>query len=49
LIERISATIGDEEWRRLVTQVVERESDPYTTADELARRIGLAPEAEPRA
>ena len=49
LIERISATIGEEEWRRLVAQVVERESDPYTTADELARRIGLAPEAEPRA
>ncbi len=46
LIERISATIGDEEWRRLVRQVVERESDPYTTADELARRIGLAPEVE---
>ncbi len=44
LIERISATIGAEEWRRLVAQVVERESDPYTTADELARRIGLAPE-----
>jgi 16S rRNA C1402 N4-methylase RsmH len=47
LIERISATIGEEEWQRLVAQVVERESDPYTTADELARRIGLAPEAEP--
>ena len=44
LIERISATIGDEEWQRLVAQVVDRESDPYTTADELARRIGLAPE-----
>jgi LAO/AO transport system kinase len=47
LIERISATIGEEEWQRLVAQVVERESDPYTTADELARRIGLAPAAEP--
>jgi LAO/AO transport system kinase len=46
LIERISATIGDDEWRRLVAQVVERESDPYTTADTLARRIGLAPEVE---
>ncbi len=49
LIERIGATIGEEEWQRLVAQVVERESDPYTTADELAHRIGLAPEAEPRA
>jgi putative protein kinase ArgK-like GTPase of G3E family len=46
LIERISATIGDDEWRRLVAQVVDRESDPYTTADELAHRIGLAPEVE---
>ncbi|HEX9035621.1 MAG TPA: methylmalonyl Co-A mutase-associated GTPase MeaB [Ktedonobacterales bacterium] len=45
LIERISHTIGDEEWARLVAAVVERERDPYTTADELAQRIGLAPVA----
>ena len=45
LIERISHTIGDEEWAKLVAAVVERERDPYTTADELARRIGLAPVA----
>ena len=46
LIERISHTIGDEEWAKLVAAVVERERDPYTTADELARRIGLAPEVK---
>ncbi len=46
LIERISHTIGDEEWAKLVSAVVERERDPYTTADELARRIGLAPEVK---
>jgi hypothetical protein len=45
MIERISHTIGEEEWQRLVAAVVERERDPYSTADELARRIGLAPEA----
>jgi GTPase len=45
MIERISHTIGEEEWKRLVAAVVERERDPYTTADELARRIGLAPAA----
>lgn len=44
LIERISHTIGDDEWARLVAAVVERERDPYTTADELAQRIGLAPD-----
>ncbi|MBF6592666.1 MAG: methylmalonyl Co-A mutase-associated GTPase MeaB [Ktedonobacterales bacterium] len=45
LLARIEATIGPEEWDRLVTATVERSRDPYTTADELARRIGLAPSA----
>jgi LAO/AO transport system kinase len=43
LLARIEATIGQEEWDRLVATVVDRSRDPYTTADELARRIGLAP------
>jgi GTPase len=42
LMERIEATIGADEWDRLVAAVVERRADPYTTADGLARRIGLA-------
>ncbi|HLY30286.1 MAG TPA: methylmalonyl Co-A mutase-associated GTPase MeaB, partial [Ktedonobacterales bacterium] len=45
LMERIAATIPTNEWERLVADIVERRSDPYTTADALARRIGLAPEA----
>ena len=43
LVEKIEATIGADEWDRLVAEVVERNRDPYTTADELARRIGLVP------
>jgi LAO/AO transport system kinase len=46
LLQRIEATIGPEEWERMVRDVVERRADPYTTADELARRLGLTP-AEP--
>jgi LAO/AO transport system kinase len=42
LVAKIEATIGTDEWDRLVAEVVERSRDPYTTADELARRIGLA-------
>ncbi len=45
MMERIAATIAPDEWERLVQAVVERRSDPYSTADALARRIGLAPEA----
>jgi LAO/AO transport system kinase len=48
LVERIEATIGPEEWDRLVAEVVERHSDPYTTAARLAERIGLTPPEETR-
>jgi LAO/AO transport system kinase len=41
LLARIAGTIGQEEWDRLVASVVDRTRDPYTTAEELARRIGL--------
>lgn len=43
MLARIEATVGPEEWRRLIDEVVERQTDPYTAADLLARRIGLAP------
>ena len=46
LVERIEATIGAEEWDRLVAEVVARRSDPYTTAARLAERIGLTPPAD---
>jgi LAO/AO transport system kinase len=48
LVERIEATIGAEEWDRLVQEVVARRSDPYTTAARLAERIGLTQEIEKR-
>jgi GTPase len=43
LVEKIEATIGADEWDRLVGQVVDRSRDPYTTATELAKRVGLIP------
>jgi LAO/AO transport system kinase len=43
LVEKIEATIGADEWDRLVAEVVERSRDPYTTAAELAKRVGLTP------
>ncbi len=43
LLARIEATIGQEEWDRLVAAVVDRSTDPYSAAEELARRLGLAP------
>jgi LAO/AO transport system kinase len=43
LVEKIEATIGADEWDRLVAEVVDRSRDPYTTATELAKRIGLIP------
>jgi LAO/AO transport system kinase len=47
LLARIEATIGPEEWERYIAAIVERSRDPYTTADELAHRIGLAPSETP--
>ena len=43
LVEKIEATIGANEWDRLVAEVVDRSRDPYTTATELAKRVGLIP------
>ncbi|HET8909449.1 MAG TPA: methylmalonyl Co-A mutase-associated GTPase MeaB [Ktedonobacterales bacterium] len=43
LVEKIEATIGADEWDRLVAEVVDRSRDPYTTATELAKRVGLIP------
>jgi LAO/AO transport system kinase len=49
LLARIEATIGPEEWERYITEIVQRTRDPYTSADELAQRIGLAPSEAPAA
>jgi LAO/AO transport system kinase len=46
LLERIAATVAPGEWQATIAAVVERRTDPYTAAADLARRIGLQP-AEP--
>jgi LAO/AO transport system kinase len=43
MIERLQACVPAEAWDRLVADVVERRTDPYSAAAELARRIGLIP------
>jgi LAO/AO transport system kinase len=47
LLHRIEMTIGPEEWERLIQEVVERQTDPYTAAGVIARRIGLTSPASP--
>ncbi|HEX6817247.1 MAG TPA: methylmalonyl Co-A mutase-associated GTPase MeaB [Ktedonobacterales bacterium] len=49
LLARIEATVTPDEWERLVGDVVERRADPYTVADQLARRLGIAPPDAPPA
>jgi len=41
LQERIAATVSPEEWDRLIEDVVNRDRDPYTAAEIIARRIGM--------
>jgi LAO/AO transport system kinase len=43
LLAKIESTVGPDDWQRLVEEVVERQTDPYTAASEIARRIGLSP------
>ncbi|WIG59384.1 MAG: putative periplasmic protein kinase ArgK and related GTPases of G3E family [Ktedonobacterales bacterium] len=43
LLAKIEATVSPDEWQQLIDEVVDRQRDPYTAADEIARRIGLAP------
>jgi len=43
LLARVAATVGTEEWERLIEDVVARRADPYSAADQIARRIGLVP------
>jgi LAO/AO transport system kinase len=42
LLDRIEATLSQADWDRLIDEVAQRRSDPYTTAEEIARRIGLS-------
>jgi LAO/AO transport system kinase len=43
LLAKIEATVSPEEWQGLIAEVVERTTDPYTAAETIAARIGLAP------
>jgi LAO/AO transport system kinase len=43
LLERLEADVSAGEWDELIQQVVERRSDPYRVAADLAQRIGLTP------
>jgi len=47
LLARVAATIGTEEWERLIEDVVARRADPYSAADQIARRIGLTSVSTP--
>ncbi len=47
LLERIAATVSPEEWNRLIEDVVERKTDPYSAAEVVARRVGLDTTAPP--
>ena len=46
LLTKIESTLSSEDWNQLIEEVVERKKDPYTAADEIARRIGLSPAAD---
>jgi LAO/AO transport system kinase len=41
LLERIAATVGPQEWDATIAAVVERRTNPYAAADEIAHRLGL--------
>ena len=43
LLAKIESTVSPDEWQRLIAEVVERSTDPYSAADTVAREIGLAP------
>ena len=47
LLSRIASIVSPEEWSALISDVVNREMDPYTAADIIARKIGLIPIASP--
>jgi LAO/AO transport system kinase len=41
LLDKLDATLRQEDWDHLIDEVARRRSDPYTTAEKIARRIGL--------
>ena len=49
LAQRLKQEVSEEEWRRLIDAVVERQANPYGVADLLARRVGLYDSTQPDA
>lgn len=41
LMRRLQRDVSEDEWNRLIDEIVERAANPYSVADLLARRIGL--------
>ncbi len=41
LAQRLKREVPEDEWQRLIDEVVERRANPYAVADLLARRVGL--------
>jgi len=41
VVEALKAATTEEEWQQLVTEITNRERDPYSVAQELEQRIGL--------
>jgi LAO/AO transport system kinase len=41
LLDKLDATLRQEDWDQLIDEVARRRSDPYTAAEKIARRIGL--------
>jgi LAO/AO transport system kinase len=46
LLDTLDATLTPQDWDQLVDEVVERQKDPYSAAEEIARRIGLSSPAD---
>ena len=44
LMRRLRSDVSEDEWNRLIDAVIQREANPYSVADLLARRIGLTPD-----
>ena len=42
LTRRLQRDVPEDEWNRLIDAVVERKANPYSVADLLARRVGIA-------
>ena len=44
--QRLRSAVAEDEWQRLIDEVVERRANPYSVAELLARRVGLGDSKE---